>query len=161
MNQWQRDVRQFHITFKQPAPEQPTFLTAHQRMLRCRLLLEETMEYIKACGFRLGHIDQGGRTMMILAEDPTAQIDPIEQIDGLVDVIYIALGSAIMMGLDLQPFWEEVHGSNMRKVGADGKAHVREDGKILKPEGWEPPNIGKVFLQERAKAGLLNYKAEE
>ena len=41
--------------------------------------------------------------------------------------------------------WAVVHVSNMAKLGPDGKPIYREDGKILKPEGWQPPDIGAVL----------------
>jgi len=59
----------------------------------------------------------------------------------LCDVIYVAYGAAVAFGLDLEPFWDEVHRSNMAKVGGP----VRADGKRLKPPGWVPPDIAGVL----------------
>lgn len=55
----------------------------------------------------------------------------------IADVIFVALGVAVTYGIDMQPVWDLVHASNMAKEG--GK--TRADGKVLKPEGWEPPDI--------------------
>jgi len=63
--------------------------------------------------------------------------------DALADLIYVTLGTAITYGIDLRPVWDEVQRANMAKVGGP----KREDGKQLKPEGWEPPNIKKALQQ--------------
>ena len=57
--------------------------------------------------------------------------------DGIVDSIVVLLGTAITYGIDIRPVWDIVHATNMAKKG--GK--YRADGKMMKPEGWEPPNI--------------------
>ena len=61
-----------------------------------------------------------------------------EQADALVDAIYYICDFAATHGINLDPLFEIVHGANMKKV-VDGKVIRREDGKILKPEGWQDP----------------------
>lgn len=61
----------------------------------------------------------------------------IETADAMCDLIYVVVGTAVEMGIDLAPLWEEVHRTNMAKAGGP----VRADGKRLKPEGWMPPDI--------------------
>ena len=57
-------------------------------------------------------------------------------------MIYIAVGTALELGIPLEPVWDEVHRSNMAKVDPEtGKVRKREDGKVLKPEGWVRPDI--------------------
>lgn len=63
--------------------------------------------------------------------------DVVEMVDALCDLLYVTYGAAVSLGVDLQPFFEEVHASNMAKV--DG--YRREDGKWMKPAGWQPPDI--------------------
>lgn len=53
-------------------------------------------------------------------------------------------------GLPMDEVWAEVQRSNMSKISADGTVKRREDGKILKPLGWKPPDIRGVL--ERAGA---------
>jgi predicted HAD superfamily Cof-like phosphohydrolase len=86
-------------------------------MLRIRLLREEFDEYIKAEN-----------------ED-----DIVEIADALADIIYIACGTAVSYGIPLDKVFDEVHRSNMAKL-VDGKPIRRDDGKVLKPEGWTPPD---------------------
>ena len=51
---------------------------------------------------------------------------------------YYICDTAVRHGLNLDPLFKIVHRANMQKV-VDGKVIRREDGKILKPEGWEDP----------------------
>ena len=57
----------------------------------------------------------------------------------LVDVLYVFIGTALRYGIPLDAVWDEVQRSNMAKVSGDVRR--RDDGKILKPEGWTPPDI--------------------
>ena len=68
-------------------------------------------------------------------------VDPVALADGLTDLVYVAVGMALECGLPLDKVWDEVHSSNMRKIGPDGNFVTREDGKILKPAGWVGPDI--------------------
>ena len=61
-----------------------------------------------------------------------------EQADALVDAVYYICDTAVRHGMNLDPLFEIVHAANMKKI-VDGKILRREDGKILKPQGWEEP----------------------
>jgi predicted HAD superfamily Cof-like phosphohydrolase len=65
--------------------------------------------------------------------------DIVEIADALADIIYIACGTAVSYGIPLNRVFDEVHRSNMAKL-VDGKVIRRADGKILKPDGWTPPD---------------------
>lgn len=54
------------------------------------------------------------------------------------------LFAAIDLGIDIKPLFEEVHRTNMLKVGGP----TRADGKILKPEGWQPPRIRELLIEQ-------------
>lgn len=69
--------------------------------------------------------------------------------DGLADLIYVALGTAIAYGIDLRPVWSAVHAANMAKIGGP----TREDGKVLKPEGWQPPDIKGILERQGTEGG--------
>lgn len=62
----------------------------------------------------------------------------------LCDLLYVALGTAVACGIDLQPVWDRVHASNMAKEGGA----TREDGKILKPAGWVPPDVEGALVEQ-------------
>lgn len=87
--------------------------------LRARLIEEEARETVEA--MRAG--------------------DLVETIDGLCDLVYVALGAACACGVDLEPYFAEVHRTNMAK-DPDLKD---ETGKLIKPPGWVPPNIRRLL----------------
>lgn len=64
--------------------------------------------------------------------------DVAEQADALVDAIYYICDTAVRHGMNLDRVFAIVHGANMQKV-VDGRVIRRDDGKILKPEGWRDP----------------------
>ena len=116
MNKMQLQVEAFHNEFGVTVGGTPAIRDAD---LREKLIAEEADEVCAA----LRHRNFEG------------------VIDGLCDLIYVALGTAVACGVDLEPFFDEVHRSNMAKFGGP----IRDDGKILKPEGWEPPRIAELL----------------
>jgi predicted HAD superfamily Cof-like phosphohydrolase len=117
------DVKDFQIAFGLNVGAKPKLPLDPERQLRIRLLREEFEEYL-------------------VGED---RDDIVEIADALADIIYIACGTAVSYGIPLDRVFAEVHRSNMAKL-VDGKPIRREDGKILKPEGWAPPDTkGAVF----------------
>jgi predicted HAD superfamily Cof-like phosphohydrolase len=72
--------------------------------------------------------------------------DEVETLDACMDMIWVILGFCHMKGYDISGAWDEVVKTNMAKVDpVTGKVRRREDGKILKPEGWSPPNMSKFI----------------
>jgi len=67
-----------------------------------------------------------------------------EQADALVDLMYYACDTAVRNGINLDSVFMAVHAANMEKF-VDGKPILREDGKVLKPEGWVEPNIERIM----------------
>lgn len=73
--------------------------------------------------------------------------DLTEVADALADLIYVLYGTALHYGIDLDAVVREVHRSNMTKLGPDGQPTYRDDGKVLKPDTFEPPNIDAVLAR--------------
>ncbi len=123
---WIADVRAFHEATNTPVAERMVKLDPARAKLRQRLVYEECQEFLAAvsCG------------------------DQVEMADGIVDLIYVAIGAALEMGIPLQAVWDEIHASNMRKAGPDGKCRVRGDGKVLKPDGWTAPDVEGVLREQ-------------
>jgi predicted HAD superfamily Cof-like phosphohydrolase len=68
--------------------------------------------------------------------------DRIEQLDALLDFIVVTIGAIHSGGFDAEGGWREVIGTNLAKIDKEtGKVRKREDGKVLKPIGWTPPNL--------------------
>jgi len=74
--------------------------------------------------------------------------DLVKIADGIADSIVVLLGTAVTYGIDIRPIWDEVHRTNMAKKGGVKRA----DGKLLKPAGWQPPDIDK-YLKEQLGEG--------
>ena len=73
--------------------------------------------------------------------------DRIEQLDALIDILVVTIGAIHSAGFDAEGAWKEVMSTNFAKVDHDtGKVRKREDGKVLKPVGWVPPNL-KPFIK--------------
>jgi predicted HAD superfamily Cof-like phosphohydrolase len=71
----------------------------------------------------------------------------VEAFDALLDLMVVTIGAIQSAGFDGEGGWQEVMRSNLSKIDqTTGKVRKREDGKILKPENWTPPNL-KPFLQ--------------
>ena len=71
-----------------------------------------------------------------------ASNDPVEQLDALIDILVVTIGAIHSMGADAEGAWKEVMRTNFAKIDKEtGKVRKREDGKVLKPVGWVPPNL--------------------
>lgn len=57
--------------------------------------------------------------------------------DGYCDGMFVLVGGAVEDGIDLGPIFAAVCETNMAKEGGG----IREDGKVLKPPGWVPPDV--------------------
>jgi predicted HAD superfamily Cof-like phosphohydrolase len=65
----------------------------------------------------------------------------VEVADALTDLLYVVYGAGHSFGLDLDKCFEEVHNSNMTKLGPEGKPIYREDGKVMKGPGYRAPDL--------------------
>jgi len=118
-------IIEFHTKFKQEFATEPTLLSIEESNLRYILGKEELGEYLDAC------LDD----------------DKIEILDALTDQLYILLGTIIKHGFQdmIIPAFNLVHANNMNKLGPDGKPILREDGKILKPNGFKKVELSTLF----------------
>lgn len=69
----------------------------------------------------------------------------------LADELYVVYGTAVTYGIDLDAVFEEVHQSNMSKLGEDGKPLRRPDGKILKGPKYRPAEVSRVLVRQIAR----------
>ena len=69
-------------------------------------------------------------------------------LDALIDILVVTAGAIHSMGADGEGAWKEVMRTNFAKIDREtGKVRKREDGKVLKPQGWTPPDL-KPFLKK-------------
>ncbi len=122
------DVALFHLVTDTPVNTVPEFPEKERMHLRIDLIKEEVEKEL----------------VTALCEK-----DMIGIADGCVDSIYVIIGLCHEYGLPLEALWNEVQRSNMAKAveQPDGTFKVvrRADGKILKPEGWTPPDIAGIL----------------
>lgn len=74
--------------------------------------------------------------------------DRIEVLDALLDIVVVTIGAIHSIGADGEGGWKEVMRTNFAKIDKEtGKVRKREDGKVLKPAGWTPPDL-KPYLEK-------------
>ena len=65
-----------------------------------------------------------------------------DDLDALIDILVVTIGAIHSLGADAEGAWKEVMRTNFAKIDKDtGKVRKREDGKVLKPQGWTPPEL--------------------
>ncbi len=120
---WYQDLVDFHQKFGCAYQVRPGDVDKQTRALRKELIREETGELF----------------------DAMDAVDLADIADGIVDSIYVLLGTAVSYGIDIRPVWDIVHRANMAKEGGT----TREDGKILKPAGWAAPDVEGEIERQR------------
>ena len=79
-------------------------------------------------------------------QDAVDQDDKVEQLDAILDIMVVVTGALHSLGVDAEGAWNEVMRSNMSKVDpTTGKVIKREDGKILKPDTYSPPDLSRYI----------------
>ena len=94
------------------------------------LIKEEFLELLVAQGIDPSTGDQVG------------PVDMVETLDALLDIVVVTIGAMHSAGMDAEGGWKEVMSTNFAKIDKEtGKVRKREDGKVLKPVGWVPPDL--------------------
>ena len=76
-------------------------------------------------------------------------VDPVETLDALIDIIVVTIGAIHSAGYDAEGAWKEVMRTNFAKIDKDtGKVRKREDGKVLKPLNWQPPQLSEYITKK-------------
>jgi predicted HAD superfamily Cof-like phosphohydrolase len=118
--QWM--VQEFHRRFDILIHALPTIPDDATKELRMRLIQEEFLELQEA-----------------LAKQDLAAVAK-----ELADLLYVVYGTAVSCGIDMEPVFQEVHRSNMSKVGG----HKRADGKWVKPPGYSPASVQPILAAQ-------------
>ena len=106
-------------------------------------------KFMRACDQTVGEFNEKQfalYTNLIIEEqqellEATLSDNRVEQLDALIDILVVTVGAIHSMGADAEGAWKEVMMTNFAKIGEDGKVRKREDGKVLKPIGWTPPDL--------------------
>jgi predicted HAD superfamily Cof-like phosphohydrolase len=111
-------------------------------------------KFMRACDQSVGEVNEKQFDLYknLIEEEfnelTTAELDNnrVEQLDALIDILVVTIGAIHSMGADAEGAWKEVMSTNFAKIDKKtGKVIKREDGKVLKPEGWSPPNIKDIL----------------
>ena len=107
-------------------------------------------QFMKACDQTVGteNEDQYAMYLNLIDEEhhelmvAYGQSDRVEELDALIDILVVTIGAIHSAGFDAEGAWNEVMKTNFAKIDLDtGKVRKREDGKVLKPDGWVAPNL--------------------
>jgi len=132
MNSNYKDVLAFNQKFGLPIPLTPQELAPGVFSYRLGFLKEELAEF------------EDAETLA-------------KQADALIDLVYVAMGTAILMGLPWEKLWNEVQRANMSKVRAkDQEESLQKTGRghaydVVKPENWTPPDIARILKEHTSE----------
>jgi predicted HAD superfamily Cof-like phosphohydrolase len=120
-------LKEFNRSFEISYLDAPFNLNNQQVELRYNLMKEELDEY----------------------KDAALKGDIVEVADALGDKLYILLGTILAHGMQdiILDVFNEIHRSNMTKLTEDGKVLRREDGKIIKSDRYQSPNLAPIVLK--------------
>ena len=107
---------------------------------------DQTVDSFNADQFNmyLGLIEEEGDELSAAIE----KHDQVETLDALIDILVVTIGAIHSAGFDAESAWKEVMATNFAKIDRDtGKVRKREDGKVLKPQGWTAPDLA-PFLKK-------------
>ncbi len=129
MNNAQRMVQEFHKQFEIHVSPTPSIPDEPTQILRKRLIQEEFDELQEA---------MQEKDLPSIAKE-------------LADLLYVVYGTAVSLGIDMEPVFQEVHRSNMSKVGG----HKREDGKWVKPPTYSPAQLDGLLAAQMGSGESL------
>ena len=112
-------------------------------------------KFMRACDQSVGELNEAQYKLYLnLMEEEWKELqvalaseDRVEQLDALLDFIVVTTGAIHSAGFNGEGGWREVMSTNFAKIDKEtGKVRKREDGKVLKPVGWTPPDL-KPFVK--------------
>ncbi len=131
------DIAEFHEKFELAYSGPPRVLDEELAKFRVGFLAEELGEYC------LDHHDTEELVHQIKQNMAPQNVPLDKQFDALIDLVYVALGTAYLQGFDFHEGWRRVHEANMKKVrvlrAVDSARGSTYD--VAKPEGWVPPSL--------------------
>lgn len=108
---------------------------------------QDQEKFMRACDQTVGteHHEQYNLYLELIKEETQELWDSTTRdgdLDALIDILVVTIGALHSIGADVEGAWNEVMRTNFAKIDSEtGKVRKREDGKVLKPEGWTPPNL--------------------
>lgn len=117
-------VREFHMAFRLPTVDGPQLLPLKRVGERSKWMREELDEFESATSIG-------------------------KQADAMIDLIYLAVGTLVEIGVPPGRVFSLVHTANMGKLWPDGVGRIDSEGKVLKPPEWVSPDPSiEAYVQE-------------
>ena len=117
-------------------------------------IFSDQKKFMRACGQTTDQLNEAQFKLYVdLINEEVNELveaiedaDRVEQLDALIDILVVTAGALHSLGVNPEGAWKEVMRSNFDKVDPiTGRVKKRDDGKVLKPENWEPPRLA-VFV---------------
>ncbi len=110
-------------------------------------------KFMRACDQTVGEVNYQQKMLYVsLIEEEFNELkaanNQVEELDALIDILVVTIGAIHSMGADAEGAWKEVMQTNFAKIDKEtGKVRKREDGKVLKPLGWTPPDLAPYVIK--------------
>ena len=104
-------------------------------------------KFMRACEQTVGEFNEAQYQLYcnLISEEFNeliASTTKVDDLDALIDILVVTIGAIHSLGVDAEGAWKEVMSTNFAKIDKQtGRVRKREDGKVLKPAGWTPPNL--------------------
>ena len=118
----QEDIVVLMTQFEQDVKDSPELPDAATRLLRARLVFEEALEFVRACGCTVAKAGEDGTKVPVIdaisvVAAPEIAPDFTEYVDGCIDQLVVTYGALVAAGVKAQSAWDgEVQRSNMSKA---------------------------------------------
>lgn len=143
------DIISFHTKYQLDVEMKPRELPKDLSLFRIGFMIEELAEYAQSSGYTnlsrqlnelhesikdenswLTRRNEGGRCLET-------------QFDSLIDLVYVAIGTSYLHGVDFDEGWRRVHEANMKKVRVENASDSKRGSTydVVKPRGWKPPDL--------------------
>ncbi|MGO2860637.1 MAG: hypothetical protein ACTIC1_05735 [Brevibacterium sp.] len=127
------DVREFMHAMDQTVRDSPTVISDIEKWERFVMLNEEFSELKQALASLKKAVEYYSTSKTKEAMTDLA--------DALVDIVYIAIGTAHAYGFDFDELWRLVHENNLTKIDPETGLVLKVNGKVQKPEGFVPVDL--------------------
>ena len=145
-------VEAFMVMARQSTPQFPMEPSKETRILRAKLILEEALETLAALGVQANLFYDGDRISIEngnLFFEVLSDFDLEGTIDGCCDLKVVTTGTLVACGIPDTAFQDAVDDNNLEKFGPGHQ--IRPDGKLVKPPGHKPPDIGGLISDLKRK----------
>jgi len=120
----QQDIVTLMQQYQQQIKQSPEMPDPETRLLRARLVFEEALEFVRACGCTVTRTAAPAQSQdqpalidqLAVVPDPDGHPDLVEYADGCIDQLVVTYGALNAAGIQAQPAWDEVQRSNMSKA---------------------------------------------